>query len=151
MVKTIKADLLDTDVDVIAHQVNCKGVMGAGLAKQLRGKFDNLFPEYKKFCKENKELLGKCQLVKVSEDQYVANLFGQDDYGYNKKHTVYPALYRALKELKEIAMTEGFQTVGVPYGLGCGLAGGEWSTVSNILKLVFGDKESGVKLVICKL
>lgn len=29
-------DILHTEADVICHQVNCKGVMGAGLAKQIR-------------------------------------------------------------------------------------------------------------------
>ena len=31
-------DILHTEADVICHQVNCKGVMGAGLAKQIRKK-----------------------------------------------------------------------------------------------------------------
>ena len=31
-------DILHTEADVICHQVNCKGVMGAGLAKQSKRK-----------------------------------------------------------------------------------------------------------------
>ena len=31
-------NILDAQTDVIAHQVNCQGVMGAGLAKQIREK-----------------------------------------------------------------------------------------------------------------
>ena len=30
----VSGDLLHADTDVIAHQVNCQGVMGAGLARQ---------------------------------------------------------------------------------------------------------------------
>lgn len=33
----VKGDLLTSPVQYLAHQVNCKGVMGAGLAKQMRG------------------------------------------------------------------------------------------------------------------
>ena len=32
---------------IICHQVNCKGVMGAGLAKQIRDKWPVVFDEYK--------------------------------------------------------------------------------------------------------
>ena len=32
----IKADILDTDLKYILHQVNCKGEMGAGLAKKIK-------------------------------------------------------------------------------------------------------------------
>ena len=34
----VKGNLLEADVDVIMHQVNCKGVMGAGVARQIRQK-----------------------------------------------------------------------------------------------------------------
>ena len=34
----------------ICQQVNCRGVMGAGLAKQIRDKWPVVFDEYKKIC-----------------------------------------------------------------------------------------------------
>ena len=34
MVKERKGDLLRSDAAIIAHQVNCQGVMGAGVARQ---------------------------------------------------------------------------------------------------------------------
>jgi len=36
-------DVLKAETKVIAHQVNCKGVMGAGLAKQVKSKFPIVF------------------------------------------------------------------------------------------------------------
>lgn len=38
MVKYIKGDILNVTEGIIVQQVNCKGVMGAGLAKQIRDK-----------------------------------------------------------------------------------------------------------------
>lgn len=38
MIKTIEGNILDAEEDIICHQVNCKGVMGAGLAKQSKSK-----------------------------------------------------------------------------------------------------------------
>ncbi len=38
MIKHVDEDLLQVQADVIAHQVNCQGVMGAGIAKQIRNR-----------------------------------------------------------------------------------------------------------------
>ena len=35
MIKTVVGDILDATEDIICHQVNCRGVMGAGVAKTL--------------------------------------------------------------------------------------------------------------------
>ena len=32
---------------IICHQVNCKGVMGAGLAKQIRDKWPDVYDRYR--------------------------------------------------------------------------------------------------------
>ena len=36
MIKERKGNLLQADAPMIAHQVNCQGVMGAGIARQIR-------------------------------------------------------------------------------------------------------------------
>jgi O-acetyl-ADP-ribose deacetylase (regulator of RNase III) len=35
MSKTVYGSILDATEDIICHQVNCRGVMGAGVAKAL--------------------------------------------------------------------------------------------------------------------
>ena len=37
-IKHITGNVLDSDAPIIAHQVNCMGVMGAGVAKCIREK-----------------------------------------------------------------------------------------------------------------
>ena len=39
MLKERKGNLLQADTPMIAHQVNCQGVMGAGIARQIRKDF----------------------------------------------------------------------------------------------------------------
>lgn len=39
MIKHIKGDIFQSGADVILHQVNCQGVMGSGVAKQVREKY----------------------------------------------------------------------------------------------------------------
>ncbi|MDM5320060.1 hypothetical protein QUF57_08725 [Bacillus pumilus] len=47
MIKKVDGNILETSEDIICHQVNCKGVMGAGLAKQIKSKYLNVYKEYK--------------------------------------------------------------------------------------------------------
>lgn len=77
-------DILNTKAQVIAHQVNCLGVMGAGVAKAIRDKYPAAYLQYKRLCSEPFDPLGACQMAKT-EDGYVANLFGQ--YGIAARPT----------------------------------------------------------------
>ena len=43
-------DVLKSGADVICHQVNCKGVMGTGLALQVKKQNPKLFQEYRLVC-----------------------------------------------------------------------------------------------------
>lgn len=116
----------------ICQQVNCKGVMGAGLAKQIRDKWPVVFDEYKKICGADR--LGDSQTVQVAPQLYVVNLFGQNGYGRGERQTNYAALAAALFSFfRDCARKNPDVTIRLPYGLGCGLAGGDWDTVLDII------------------
>ena len=132
-VKHVKGDILTTPTrnedTVICHQVNCCGVMGAGLAKQIRDKWPVVFDEYKKICGTDR--LGDSQTVQVAPQLYVANLFGQLNYGRDKRQTNYAALAAAIFGEMKVHPNATFR---IPYGLGCGLAGGNWVTVLDLIE-----------------
>ena len=72
---------------IVCHQVNCRGVMGAGLAKQIRNLFPMLFAEYQNQCARSspEELLGKTFYYDVNNHGYnytIANIYGQVNYGH---------------------------------------------------------------------
>ena len=144
-IKILYEDILSSNADIIVQQVNCKGVMGAGLAKSIKTKYPIVFEKYSK-CFEKvsgKELLGKIQIVPVSKTQAVANLFAQEAYGNDHKlYTNYQALKRGLDILSKKDCT-----VAIPYGLGCGLGGGDWDKVvfPMIASLWYG-KEDKIKI-----
>ena len=54
MVVYKECDIFDSGADIICHQVNCQGVMGSGLAKQIRERYPIVYEEYKKWCDESK-------------------------------------------------------------------------------------------------
>ena len=144
MIKEVKGDLLQATENIIGHQVNCQGVMGLGLAAKIRNKYPIVFERYKQLVNmhnSNKEiLLGTTQVIKVNENKYVANLFGQFNYGRGKRQTSYEHLYQSLDILKQKAKKHNL-TVALPHGLGCGLAGGDWDIVRELINKAFEDYE----------
>jgi len=138
MIKIIKGNILNAKEDVICHQVNCKGVMGSGLAKQIRNKYPEVFNEYKYILNTCGSQLGHCQMVLCSDGKSVANLFAQDGYGTDRRYTDYDYLKQSLQQLLIVAK-ENNLTIAIPYNLGCGLAGGDWNIVYKIIKDVFED------------
>ena len=142
MIKEVNGNLLTyPGIQVLCHQVNALGVMGAGIAKQIKEKWPNVFEEYRSYCKDPDDphkLLGKCQIVHIESDRYVANLFGEYSFcesvapyeeGGKPRHTDYPALKEALHRLHTWMVINDKVTVGLPDHIGCGLAGGNWEGV----------------------
>ena len=123
------------DKILVCHQVNCKGVMGAGLANQVRKQFPKVFRRYKDKCSKavvSSELLGEVQYCTVlyCYNYVIANIFGQDGYGIDKQYTDYDALRKAFRS---IATSFADYIVRIPYKMGCGLGGGDWAIVESII------------------
>lgn len=144
-VQIIRGDLLEADVDIICHQVNCQGVMGAGVAKQIADKWPNVKKEYVKFCNSKKlkqNLLGEVQLVAANGgsqqegDPLILNIFGQFYYGHDDVYTDYSALTKAFRKMNQLCKGK---TLAFPYGFGCGLAGGDWQDVEPMLVRLLPD------------
>lgn len=142
MIHYVDGDILsglDGTHDIfICQQVNCKGVMGAGLAKQIRAKWPVVFTKYKHACDEctPMELFANYQVVNVGEKTYVANIFGQLNYGTDKRHTSYYAISTVFYNMFVNCLETGNHNAifRIPYGFGCGLGGGDWGVVRSIIE-----------------
>jgi O-acetyl-ADP-ribose deacetylase (regulator of RNase III) len=140
MIKFLNGDLFTSKADIIAHQVNCKGVMGSGVALQVKNRFPYVYKNYRQFVNTNFPCLGKCLIV-VTEEVVIANLFAQDNYGYNKVFTDYKALASSLNSLSEQMKSHNFSSVAFPDMIGCGLAGGNRDTVLKLIEKILSDFE----------
>jgi len=128
--------------------------MASGLAKQIRNKYPNVYEEYvnlinwakdeyKRGYSKKESLLGSIQFINCSDGKVIANLFGQEGYGRDKRYTDYDALRSSLIGLYESVTcnynTSYGETIAIPYNLGCGLAGGDWNIVYKMIEEVFND------------
>lgn len=140
-IKLYNGDITKCNADIIANQVNCKFVMGGGVALALKKKWPIVYNNYiemgKQYKKTSNEWLGTCQIIKIDQNRYVANLFGQDDLGYGKCYTNYEALETALKELALQVEYIGLKTIAFPWFISCGLAGGDWNIVKPLIEKTF--------------
>ena len=155
MIKEVNGNLLTyPGIQVIGHQTNCLSVMGAGIAKQIKARWPEVFKEYCDYCKSQSDkhnLLGTIQVLKTDDEKYIANLFGEYSFcesvapyeeGGKPRHTDYDALKECLHRLDTWMVLNDIKTVGVPDHIGCGLAGGNWDgVVYPMIKDEFGDDE----------
>lgn len=134
--KTIEGNILQSNVPVIIHQCNCFHKMGSGFAKTLRQKYPCVYESDKNTKYGDKGKLGGFSLAKIQNEpylKYVFNLYSQYKYGTNKKYTDYCALEEGIAQILYWCQLKGINRVGIPYLIGCGLAGGDKQTVLQIL------------------
>ena len=146
-IKEVRGDLLESESKIRCHQVNCKGVMGAGLAKQVKDKYPEVFEQYKALCDQfGSKLLGHTQFIACHDGTVIANLFAQDDYGQDKVQTDIGALEECISKVADFAFRLGVQPA-FPKFLGCGLAGGNWDEVAPLIAGYFDFKGAGCLIV----
>lgn len=144
-----KGNLLDAQTNVIAHQVNCQGVMGSGVAKQIKEKWPKVFEEYKEYCYDiwAHQVLSSCLLVSIGNEQYIANLFGQARYGRDgKRYTDYEALYKSLERLVAQMISNDKKSVAFPYKMSSDRGGADWNIVLAMIESVFKDTDITIEI-----
>ena len=139
--KYIKGDITKTELKYIAHGCNCQNKMGSGVAKALFTKFPEVKERYHNKFKHieitnYKYLLGSVQTV-ISNDKKIFNCFTQEYYGYDgKKYVNYCSIVKAFLSLAYILKDSG--PLAIPK-IGCGLAGGDWNIVEQLINDTVGD------------
>lgn len=135
-VKVINGDLFATNAKYICHQVNCQGRMGSGVAKTVRSEFPEAYTQYREACSKG-SCLGMAQFV-ASNGKVIINMFAQNRYGYDgRRYTDYNAFMNCLSEIRDAV--PGGETIAMPYGIGCGLGGGDWATVYGMIERELGQ------------
>jgi len=136
---------------LIVHCCNSLGAWGAGFVVPLGKRYPSAKEEYKKFIEENKDksILGEVNEVPVGEHLYVENLIGQS-FLYKKPNGEIPCNYIAIETGFLNIITKWFSynstihkdnqnfSIHMPR-IGCGLAGGDWQTIEEIIYRTFID------------
>ena len=134
--------LAEVKSGVILQVVNAQGVMNSGFAKQVRQKWPKVYDVYSDAIEPNQpdrgaSWMGSVIPVCVESGIFVANLVAQQFYGSDgKRYLSYDALDIALKKVAELNVKEKLE-IHHPM-IGCGLAGGNWDVVQQLIKQHLG-------------
>ena len=154
MIETVTGDILSLEKGILVHGCNCRGVMGGGIAKQIRDKWPKVFDAYKHKYETSGLQLG--DIVPVQSTRYigspaslrhlphpgdpslpdnllVVNALTQDSYGQDPAtvYVDYHAVFAAFARVTLLARDTGLD-VHFPL-IGCGLANGSWEKVSKMI------------------
>lgn len=124
-------DIFTSTADVIGHGVNCRGVMGAGIAKVVRARMPEwYFEEYARLCLKY-DMSGQYTLsFNERSDTVIANLFTQVAPGPNAE---YRLLVAAMTAFIVDRPEHGASSIALPR-IGCGIGGLDWKHVKPILQ-----------------
>lgn len=137
-------NIFDSTATIIAHQCNGIGVMGSGVAKEVKERYPRVFKKYKQAIDSDLLKLGSCQVVAVDETKtkFVANLCGQWNFGSDgKRYTSYDAIYNALEKLADYCVKKSIKSVAFPYKMSSDRGGASWDVVFAMIQDVFKDNE----------
>jgi len=128
-------DILTVERGIIVHGCNARGVMGSGLARQVKARWPRCFEEYRahvllQAC-GGRPCLGDVVPYVVTDELIIASAITQETYGrepgkvyvnYAAVKTCFSAVALAAKELQ----------LPVHYPMiGAGLGGGDWSLIER--------------------
>lgn len=154
MVKILYCDIFEAQIDMLVHGCNCFNKFGAGLALSIKKQFLEAYEADCNTTLGGADKLGKFSLTEIKRGQrikWVVNLYSQYRYGTDRRYTSYDAMSDGLTLLCNTVnkWDIGYHpTIGLPYGIGCGLGGGNFNIVREIIEDSFKNYKGDV--YICK-
>lgn len=125
-------DIFQTKCQVITIPVNCVGVMGAGLALEMKQKFPKRYEHYLEVCKEGLAI-GYPYLSTLPTEPPLM-LFFPTKFHFKERSNIRDVIF-GLNTLANHYGEMGIQSIAIP-ALGCGLGGLIWKDVKNAMEII---------------
>lgn len=157
IVEQVSGNLLDfpNGINAIAHSCNTRNIMGAGIAKQIKDRYPEAYEADTKaydteYDKDGQYVhwLGKFSKSEINDRKYIYNMYTQASIGKGRE-VDYEKFWQALKRVEEDLFEMNVNkheydgspspVLGLPYGISCGLAGGNWGIIKAMIEDIFLD------------
>jgi len=143
-----KGDVIEAaligNYDAFIHVANCENVMGGGLALQVRHRIPSLYKADCDYWIPSDYRLGLFSRSHFSETTVGFNLYAQQIPDSSSRQLNYGSLVNSLSEsidymIQNGIVCENIIKVCLPKLMGCGLAGGDWKIVKELLQYTHFD------------
>lgn len=152
--KYVSGDLFQSGADCLVNPVNCRGVMGAGLAKAFREKYPAIMRPYVTACRQAALRPGKIQILQLDRttgalsptgDLFIANVPTKDDW---RGQSQIGWIDEGLRKLAGALPERGIRSIAIPK-LGAGLGGLPWPQVREVVEKHFAPlAEKGIAVLV---
>ena len=140
-----KGNMFDLNCDALVNPINCKGVMGAGLALEFKKRYPAMFTEYVKLCKASQIQIGKVWIWETGlliPPLYLINFPTKDDWRNPSK---LKWIESGLDDLRSHVILNEMASIALP-ALGCGKGNLSFDNVRPLIELKLGDLKTNVFL-----
>jgi O-acetyl-ADP-ribose deacetylase (regulator of RNase III) len=138
MIQFTRGDLLAAQAEAIVNTVNCVGVMGRGIALQMKNAFPENFRAYAAACRRGEVEPGKMLIVETGElgnPRYIINFPTKRHWrGRSRLSDIEAGLVALVADVRRL----GIRSLALP-PLGCGLGGLAWDDVRPLIERAFSD------------
>lgn len=135
-------DCLNSNEEIVVHGCNCWCVMGAGIAAQIRKQCPNAHTADKTTIAGDMSKMGTYSYGIEANGMIVVNAYTQYGYNRTKVNVDYLALEKAIRS---ICSQFANRVIAMPK-IGCGLGGGDWNIVSEILERISNETNKTIRV-----
>lgn len=121
--------VFEAPVQTIVNTVNCDGVMGKGLALEVKKRFPEVFHKYQLMCKQGQIQVGKLQLIKTTSP-WVLNFPTKNHW---REDSQLEYIEQGLAKFVSTYKRRGIKSIAFP-PLGCGSGHLLWRDVQPLME-----------------
>ena len=143
MIRYVKGNIFNSQMETIVNPVNCVGVMGKGLALEFKTRYPALFLSYKSACARKLIIPGRVYVSRQQDKKVL--LFPTKDHWTDPSKYEYidSGLSYFAKNYKDL----NIQSCAFPR-IGCGLGGLDWEKVKALLEKHLGDLDIEIEVYV---
>lgn len=135
MVEVIAGDLFASHAQTLVNAVNCRGVMGKGIALAFKRRYPDMFRDYQERCARGEVRLGEPYLYRRATPPHIFNFPTKDHWRAPAK---LDDIIAGVHYLRERYAAWSVTSLAVP-ALGCGLGQLDWATTRPTLIDLFSE------------
>ena len=128
----VNGNIFDHPTEAYINPVNCQGVMGAGLAKQMAQRYPVMLAEYKEACSNKLYQPGRVHLH--TTEPFIINFPTKDQWTDSSR---LEWIESGLIHLKDFIDFKEISLISIPK-IGCGLGKLDWHDVRQLIVYILG-------------